>query len=328
MMIAFRTAAALLTAGGLLRGTSVCAAPVLGNLTQPAQDRTVAISMNEWQASSFRLSAAAGAWRVRSLTVRMAQQTANGSFGFRIVSESALRPALGDVRAAFTTPAITGTGTQSVTFTVKEAPAPVLQPGQTYWLVAGVERQDGNFTPSTGLYYWSYALNSLTDFTPASGWSFGPHTASSGTVGANWAPEATTPFSFSLDAAPVNPAMTLARWRELHPGGPADNNTWLNSDHDDNSLPGLLDFAFNADRTALPVAYLDHAGRPALEFVRWISAPELAWHIQTSPDLSSWTNTTDYDVTITPAGPETERVRVALRQQTVNVFVRLKITKL
>ena len=327
-MNAPRTVAALFHAGLLLTGGAVAAAPVLGNLAQPAQDHSVAISLNEWQASSLRLSAAAGAWRVRSITVRMAQQAANESFAFRITGEAALRPALLDVRAAFTTPAISGTGTQTVTFAVKNSPAPVLQPGQTYWLVGGVERLDGNFTPSTGIYYWSYALSSLTDTTPASGWSFGPQSASAGTLGSNWAPEPTTPFSFSLEAVPENPAMTLARWRELHPGGPADTATWLSTDHDSNGLTGLLDFAFNADRTALPSAFLDPAGRPGIEYVRWTSAPELTWRVQTSTDMTAWTSTTDFDTTTAAAGPETQRVRVVLRQSPSRVFLRLLLTKL
>jgi len=320
--------ALLLSAGLFCTGAAVSAAPVLGNLAQPAQDRSVPVSLNAWQASSFRLSSAAGVWRVRSLTVRMAQQTPNESFSFRLTGESAQRPALQDVRAVFTTPAISGTGTQTITYSVKNSPAPILQPGQNYWLVCGVERQDGNFAPPTGLFYWSYALNSLTDAAPASGWSFGPQTASAGTLGSNWAPEPTTPFTFSIDAVPENPVMTLARWRELHPGGPANNTEWLHSDHDGNGLAGLLDFAFNADRTALPVPFLDSAGRPGLEYVRWISAPELTWHLQTSADMTSWTSTTDFDTTTSAAGPETHRVRVVPRNVAAQVYLRLLITKL
>lgn len=326
MNIARRTTIALLHAGFLLPA-AVTAAPVVGNLAQPAQDRSVAISLHEWQASSIRLSSSAGAWRVRSITVRMARQIANESFTFRITGEAALRPALNDVRAVFTTPAISGTGTQNITFAVKNHPVPVLQPGQTYWLVGGVERQDDNVTPGTGLYYWSYAVNSLSDFTPASGWSFGATSASAGTLGSNWAPETTTPFTFSLDAVPEIPAMTLARWRELHPGGPADNTAWLNADHDNNGLPGLLDFAFNADRRAQPVMFPDSAGRPALEYVRWTNAPELIYRLQTSPDLISWTTASDYDITTTAEGPETQRVRVVPRQNQNRLFMRLQVTK-
>lgn len=326
-MTAFRTAAALMTAGAALRSASVCAAPVLGNLMQPAQDRSVAISLNEWQASSFRLYAAAGAWRVRSITVRMAQQTANESFSFRIVGESALRPALGDVRVAFTHPAINGTGTQSITFTAQASPAPVLQPGQTYWLVCGVERQDGNFTPATGLYYWSYALNSLTDDTPAAGWSFGTATATAGTAGANWTPDATTPFTFSIDAVPESQAMTLARWRELNPGGPADNTAWLNADPDQNGLNGLMDFAFDRNLANLPAAVTDASGRFGLEYTRWISAPELTWQVQSSPDMQSWQTATGTETTITPAGPFSQRVRVLLPQQSGPRFLRILVSR-
>lgn len=327
MMTAFRTIAALLTAGVLLRGAAACAAPVLGNLAQPAQDRAVAVSLNEWQASSFRLSESAGAWRVRSITVRMAQQTANESFAFRITGETALRPALTDVRAAFTTPAISGTGTQSITFTVKDSPAPVLQPGETYWLVAGVERQDGNFTPSTGLSYWSYALNSLTDTAPAAGWSFGPATATAGTAGAGWAPDTTTPFTFSIDAVPENSAMTLARWRELNPGGPADNAAWLSADPDQNGLNGLMDFAFDRNLANLPVPVTDAAGRPGLEYTRWISAPELSWQFQSSADLQSWQLATAAETTITPAGPFSQRVRVVLPPQSGRRFLRILVSR-
>ena len=133
----------IIPAAWLTAAAAAVAAPVLGNLSVPSVDRVVPVTYNEWQASSFTLSDTAGPWRVRSVRLRMAQDVPNTSFTLRITGQSALRPAWNDVRVAFQTPALiaaatgpsTGAPAGTVEFVVQNTPAPVLQPGETYWLV-------------------------------------------------------------------------------------------------------------------------------------------------------------------------------------------------
>jgi hypothetical protein len=310
---------------GFLMAHLANAAPVLGNLAQPAVDGSVPITLNQWQASSFRLAENAGAWRVRSITVRMAQQIANDSFSIRVTGETSLRPNLADMRAALTNPPINGTNTQTLTLTTKASPTPILQPGQTYWLVAGVERTDGNVTPSTGLFYWSFANTNIVDAPPMAGWSFGLHTASAGTEGANWAPEATTPFIFSIDAVPEDTTMTLTRWRALHPGGPIATASFLLADSDGNGQSGLLDFATDATPAHLPKPISTGRG---VEYTRWTNAPELTLHLEVSSNLTDWTVPTSAEVTTTTseAGPFTTRVRTTMNASEGNTYFRLRYT--
>ncbi len=318
------------------------AAPVLGNLGVARTDRAVPVSYNSWQASSFRLAETAGPWRVKSVTLRLAQDVPNASFTVRIVGESSLRPALSDVRASFRTPvlisgattATPGSAAAPVVFDAAVSPDPVLQPGQIYWLVAGVTQQDGSFTPATGLYYWSYANTGAADAGGAGGWQFGVNTASAGTLGAGWAAEATTPFTFSIDAVPDIPVVTLASWRLTHPGGPVDAAAFLASDQDGDGLNGLLEFAFNGSPTQpgleLPRLLEAGPGRIGLQFVRWVNAPELRYDVQWSGDLGGWETIPAAAATtaVVAVGDGTERVSISILQSSLHRFLRVRIIRL
>jgi hypothetical protein len=319
---------AVLAGAGWMGGASVPAAMVLGNLNQPSVDGTEAVSLNQWQASAIRLAPEAGAWRVSSLKVRLSQRTANRSFFFRIVGESAFRPDLAAVKVNFAPPALTGSGPQQVTVAALIQPAPVLQPGQTYWIVAGVATPDNEQTPGTGLYHWSFSTTNSADAPAQAGWSFDSRIATSGTTGQNWDPLVATPFSFALEAAPELASMTLARWRELHPGGALDSTVYLAADHDGNGLNGLLDFAFDATRANLPVIGRDaSSGGLFLEYVRWTEAPELLWQIQHSTDLQNWLPLNGLTSSSTAAGAFSQRIRVQLPGAAAESYYRLSVLK-
>lgn len=292
------------------------AATVLSNLAQPAQDSVEVISFNSWQASSFQLAESASPYRVNSVTLRLRQIIPNSSLVFRIVGESGQRPDMTNVQVELGSPVFTGSTTQSVTLTAG-AGSKVLQPGQRYWLVGSVHQLDYDATSPNGLIYWSYSNNYLADASPAAGWTFGTQVATSGANGSNWGVSSATPFTFSVDGTVVVPpaaGMTLAGWRSLNPGGPADNATFLATDHDNNGLTGLLDFAFNAKRANLPKIVRDQSGNLVFEYVRWIQAPELAWKIQRSSTLASgsWQTATGYPTTTTAVDSLSEIVRVQL----------------
>jgi hypothetical protein len=314
---------------------NVGAAPVLGNLSIAATDREVPVTLHSWQATSFRLAENAGPWRVQKVTLRLAQAVPNDSFTMRIVGEAAFRPAWTDVRASFLTYySPIHSAAESVEMVALDSPAPVLLPGQTYWLVLGIPQEDPDVTPSTGLYFWSYASSSAADPGGALGWQFGANSASAGTLGAGWVPEATTPFTFSIDAVPELTPVTLASWRLTHPGGPAATAAFLTSDDDRDGLDGLLEFAFNSSPTQAPASgppvkpILDSQGRFGLEFIRWANAPELSYDVQTSSNLTAWSSPLPHELSqqIAPLADGLERVRIYLLSNTQRSFLRLRIT--
>lgn len=311
------------------------AAPVLGNLAIAAADSEVPVTLHSWQAASFKRTEDAGLWRVGKVTLRLAQQVPNVFLTVRIVGEEAFRPAWGDVLAAFQSPSTPITAAAGpVEFMANVSPAPVLVPGRTYWLVVGVTQEDPAVTPGTGLFFWSYAHTSATDPGTAAGWQFGLMTASAGTLGANWIPEATTPFTFSIDAVPEGSPVTLAVWRLTHPGGPEAHADFLTSDTDRDGRNGLLEFALNSspiqatanDAPAVPVR--DSSGRFGLEFIRWAHAPELRYEVQTSSNLTSWHPPEPREITqqIEPLADGRERVRIHLLGSSPQSFLRLRIS--
>lgn len=323
----------LLLAFSFVLGMSELApgAPVLGNLAQPVRDGEVPVTLNAWQASSIRLSPDTSSWSVNSVTLRLSQTVPNQYLSLRITGETAFRPDLTDTRVLFENPIAIGSGPQNVTFTASVSPSPVLQPGQTYWLVLGVEALDSESTSGTGLYFWSYTLNSQSDSIPVDGWEFGASTASAGTGGIGWSPEPTTPFAFVVDAVPFGAApMTLARWRSTHPGGPVDEATFLTSNEDGDEMNGLMEYAFDGSAEGMPRAIVGSSGQLGMEYTRWRQAPDLEWLIEVSEDFDFWKtiDATDAAFAVTLVSSEQERVRVFLLGKYDRVFLRLRVNRL
>ncbi len=302
------------------------AVPVLGNLGQPTSAEGVPVSAHSWQASSFQVLPDSPQWWVESVTLKLSEVGANPTLKLTVVGESAFRPNLADVRIAFNAPVL---DEGDAFFTAKATPLPILNPGETYWLVLGVESVSSEATIPAGLYHWHYALNSQADSFQASSWTFGVQTASAGTAGADWEPEATTPYSFTISANRNLAPLSLAQWRDLHPGGPLDEATFLAGDPDGNGLNGLAEFAYDSDPTQLPVSMVDEDGRLGLEYVRWSHAPELTWVVKHSTDLDDWqpVGIDDAEAVVALIGKDKERVRVWLIGEIDRVFLRVDVSK-
>lgn len=279
---------------------AVCKAdPVIGNLTRPAVDGEVPVTHHAWQASSFRTAEDSGPWKVSRVRIRMKQVAANPSLTVRIVGERSGRPDLTNVRVEFANPDIQSGAVSVVAFSAIETTGndPILEGGETYWLVLGVATTYADASIPGGLYYWSFAMDSEHDTEGSSDWSFAPMTGSAGTAGSNWASEATTPFTFALDAADLSPPVEeygdnvalLNRWRSIQSGNPSiGNDEFLAADVDHDGLSGLLEFAFDSNRKHLPHPTISPDGRIGLTWVQWSDAPELTWTLQRSVDLTSW----------------------------------------
>lgn len=322
--------------------------PSLSTLNIPATDRQVVVNYNAWQATSIVLGASSPVRRVQSLTLRLAQDVPNKNFTVQIVGSASLRPDLANVVASFGNPAAIANATAAspnslatnLIFPAAVSPAPLLQPGQTYWIVVGVSAPDLEFTPSSGLYYWSFANLVGQDPDAAAGLNVGSYVASSGTAGQNWTSEVASAFSFALESAAEGANMTLAQWRAMHPGGPADNAAFLSSDSDGDGLNGLIEFSFDLDPTkpdANSLALLDlqydySMGRPILSHKRWPNAPEIRYSLQWSENLIGWTevNQTEIDETVTPpaSADKPASVRFTIRRQSWpnRVFFRIHVS--
>ena len=192
---------ALCTATAFLSTALCAAAAVLGTLHQPATGYEV-VSYNTWQATSFSLAATAASYRVRHVSLHIAQVVPNAHLVLRITGSALGRPDNADVRAVLRLPATLPTAPGAVTFTASASPDPLLLPGQTYWLVLGITALDHDEPLPAGLARWSYAATSAADSPGAAGWSVGCCTASSGTGGEDWQPAANTPCLFAISARP------------------------------------------------------------------------------------------------------------------------------
>ena len=309
--------------------TMVCqtqGAPVLGNLAQPHAEVGVPVTANAWQASSFEIAEGTPTWHIESVTLRLQEVGPNATLTLIITGEAAFRPNLQDQRVHFESPIFDG---DRAIFLTKTAPAPLLVPGEPYWVVLGVEALSPEHSNPAGLYLWDYALNQVADEGVADGWSHGVNTASAGTNGANWAPEQTTPYSFSISANRNLSPMTLSRWRTANPGGEANNDAFLASDPDGNELNGLAEFAFDGNPEYLPQSITDAEGKLGLAYTRWSHAPELTWSVKVSTDLIHWRVLTEVESlrTISLTGTNQERVSVWLLDSPSCVFLRVDVTR-
>lgn len=192
----------------LLSTAAQAAAAVLGTLEQPSAGYDV-VSYNAWQASSFNLAEDAGAYRVRQVSLHMAQLVPNAHLVLRITGSAFGRPDNSDVRAVLLRPPVLAATPGVVSFTAAASPDPLLLPGQMYWLVLGITALDHEETLPAGLVRWNYAATSVADAPAAAGWSVACCTASSGTAGADWQASANSPFLFAINARPPGAAVPV-----------------------------------------------------------------------------------------------------------------------
>jgi hypothetical protein len=205
---------ALFFAAVLLPWGSGCMGAALGTLAQSAAGSDV-VSYNGWQAQSFSLSAAAGSYRVRRVTLHCQQVVPNASLVLRLTGSAGAVPNFSDVRASLTIPESLPSAAGPVAFIPAAAPDPVLLPGQTYWLVLGVTALDNEQPLPAGVFRWSYGAGAAADAPAAAGWTLGGQTATSGTAGSAWTAAANTPYLFSIDARPpvfAPPSQPFLEW--------------------------------------------------------------------------------------------------------------------
>ena len=186
----------------LLLLTSACAPGAVSSLGIPSTDGAAAFNYNQWLATSFSAPAEAAAVRVDSLTVRLDCAAPNQYIFIAITGTVAGRPAMDDIRIVADTAPLTAQLTlhSVVTFTLQprlDAGPPVLLPGETYWIIAGMTSPDWDQDLPAGLFHWSYA-NTSAGTQSQDGWTVGAATATGNTAGQNWSVENGTPYSFSL----------------------------------------------------------------------------------------------------------------------------------
>ena len=182
-------------------------AETVSSLDLPAIDREVAVSHNQWLASSFMAGPDAQTMRVEEISIRVACLWPNANPFIAITGSEGGKPDLSDVRVVTDATALNDPVHLNAPFTLTlqpdESGGPAeLAPDQEYWVVFGFTAPDYYSDLPSGLFYWSYAA---TDPAMASGadWMLGALTATGGTEGQNWTTEKTSPYSFGVTLTPV-----------------------------------------------------------------------------------------------------------------------------
>lgn len=193
----------------LITALSLCqAAPAetVSSLELPAIDREIAVSHNQWLASSFTAGPDAQTMRVEEISIRVSCLWPNANPFIAITGSEGGKPDLSDVRVVTDATALNDPVHLNAPFTLTlqpdESGGPAeLLPDQDYWLVFGFTAPDYYSDLPSGLFFWSYAATGpgMQD----ADWSLGSLTATGGTAGQNWSTEASTPYSFGITLTPV-----------------------------------------------------------------------------------------------------------------------------
>ncbi len=183
------------------------------SLGSAANDYEEAVTYQQWLGTSFVADADAEAVKVDQVTLRISTTTPNQHLIVGITGSKSMRPDLDNILVEMESSSLNqapfGTVQTLSLSPIDEDLEVVLNPGETYWLIVGVEAPDVEQTPSSGLYHWSYASDA-GPFDSGRGWRVGDQIATSNTAGQNWTPSNNTPYSFgvSLSAIP-EPSATL-----------------------------------------------------------------------------------------------------------------------
>jgi hypothetical protein len=140
------------------------------------------VKFDEWLSSSFTTGSGSYGYTINSVTLRLAEMTANPNLFVRLYNDSP--GGLGSQITSFTNPSFTPNITNDYIFTLTTPQT--LAPNTDYWLVAGIS--DGS-----GEYLWAFTTS--TGQTGSPGWSIGDKPFYSNDQGGTWDNSFATTFS-------------------------------------------------------------------------------------------------------------------------------------
>ena len=141
------------------------------------------VQFNQWLRSSFTTGSGTYGYTIDSVTLRLAEITANPNLFVRLYSDSS--GGLGSQITSFTNPNPSFTPNTSNNYTFTPTTPQTLAANTAYWLVAGIS--DG-----IGQYLWAFTQS--PDQTGFPGWSIGDEPFYSSNQGGTWNNNFTTTF--------------------------------------------------------------------------------------------------------------------------------------
>jgi len=146
------------------------------------------VKFDEWLRSSFTTGSGSYGYTINSVTLRLAEMTANPNLFVRLYNDSS--GGLGSQITSFTNPSFTPNITNDYTFT--PTTPQTLAANTAYWLVAGISEGSGE-------YLWAFTQS--PDQTGFPGWSIGDSAFFSGNQGLSWTPfgDGLKAFQFSVN---------------------------------------------------------------------------------------------------------------------------------
>jgi hypothetical protein len=140
------------------------------------------VKFDEWLSSSFTTGSGSYGYTINSVTLRLAEMTANPNLFVRLYNDSP--GGLGSQITSFTNPSFTPNITNDYIFTLTTPQT--LASNTDYWLVAGISEGSGE-------YLW--AFTTLPDQTGSPGWLIGDNPFKSTNQGGAWNNSFATTFS-------------------------------------------------------------------------------------------------------------------------------------
>jgi len=161
-------------------GQQASATTLVSNLS-PTPSMGYPVKFDEWLRSSFTTGSGSYGYTINSVTLRLAEMTANPNLFVRLYSDSS--GGLGSQITSFTNPSFTPNITNDYIFTLTTPQT--LAANTAYWLVAGIS--DG-----IGEYLWAFTQS--PDQTGFPGWSIGDNPFNSTNQGGIWSNNFSTAF--------------------------------------------------------------------------------------------------------------------------------------
>lgn len=162
-------------------GQQASATTLVSNLS-PTPSMGYPVKFDEWLRSSFTTGSGSYGYTINSVTLRLAEMTANPNLFVRLYNNSP--GGLGSQITSFTNPSFTPNITNDYIFTLTNPQT--LASNTAYWLVAGIS--DG-----IGEYRWAFTTS--TGETGSPGWLIGDNPFNSTNQGGTWNNSFATPFS-------------------------------------------------------------------------------------------------------------------------------------
>jgi hypothetical protein len=161
-------------------GQQASATTLVSNLS-PTPSMGYPVKFDEWLRSSFTTGSGSYGYTINSVTLRLAEMTANPNLFVRLYNDSS--GGLGSQITSFTNPSFTPNITNDYIFTLTTPQT--LAANTAYWLVAGISEGSGE-------YLWAFTQS--PDQTGFPGWSIGDNPFNSTNQGGIWSNNFSTAF--------------------------------------------------------------------------------------------------------------------------------------